>query len=414
MAKPRNNYLAALDIGTTKVMCVIAEVISNDHLNIIGIGHQASLGVKSGIITNIQKAENAIREAVGTAEQMASINVHNVMVNISGAKQQSHSLNVEIPIAHGQEITNKDIQRLREESCKSIDPNSGDIIHCIPIEYNIDNNGGITDPIGMFGSVLGGSVHIITASSSAITNLTNCLARCHLDVDRYITSSYASGYTCLNEDEKNLGAILVEFVGGNTTVSHFKNGHIIHIDSIPLGGIHITNDIALGLSTSVESAERIKNLYGSLFNSPGDSEEMIDIPQLNLEIDNENNHISRSNLLEIIKPRVEEILENVAMCIERNTMSRSIKNIVICGGASQLSGMKEFVSHYLNKNIRIGVPNKIQGLPDHNQGSAFCTVIGMLQYSFDLIKAKDPLGSKGESKLKAGIGTISKWFHDNL
>ncbi len=414
MVKPRTNYIASLDIGNNKIICLIAEVKSNGELNVIGIGHNESAGIKSGTIVNIQKAEIAIRAAVSAAEQMAGINVDKIIVNISGAKQKSHLVSVEVPITQGQEINSKDINRLIEEACKYVAQENIEIVHCIPIEYMIDNNPGITDPTGMFGTVLSANLHIITACSSVIHNLTNCLAKCHLDVEYYVSSPLASGYSCLKEDEKLLGCILIEFGGGNTTLSYFKNGHIVHMDTIALGGSHITNDIALGISTHINGAERIKTLYGSLFNSTNDENDLINVPVMDSENTDSTNQIERAILFDIILPRVEEILEAIKDNIDHSSLAKTGKTIIITGGASQLSGLKEFVAHYLNKQVRIGIPPKLNGLNDNIKGPAFATSIGMLQYSLDKLIAENKDNPKSPYFVKNSINSLSRWFKENF
>lgn len=414
MAKPKTSYIAALDIGTTKIACFIAELEASGNIHIIGIGHQESQGIKSGIITNIQKAEHAIRTAVSAAEQMAGINIDKVIVNISGAKQFSHNIHLEVPISHGQEITERDIQRLIEQGCARFRTEAQDIIHCVPLDYSIDNNPGIHDPKGMFGTKLAANLHIITGCTTTILNVTNCLAHCHLDVDYYISTPYASGYACLNEDEKELGCVLIEFGSGNTTISSFKHGHITHLDTIGLGGIHITNDIALGISTHIDSAERIKTLYGCLFNATNNDDNMIEVPQIGESGSTEVNHIQRSAFIDIIKPRVEEILEMVKFSMEKAGLYHSVRSVVITGGASQLSGMKDFVGHYLNKQVRIGLPTKISGLTESTSGPAFSTIVGMLQYYADRIISDTPDYGNQRTGLHGTAASIIKWFKDNF
>jgi cell division protein FtsA len=414
MVKPKTSYIAALDIGTTKIACFIAELETNGQLNIIGIGHQESQGIKSGIITNIQKAEHAIRTAVSAAEQMAGINIDKVIVNISGAKQISHTVHVEVPISHGQEITERDIHRLTESACARYRNDTQDIIHCIPLDFSIDNNPGIIDPKGMFGTKLAANLHIITGCTTTILNVTNCLAHCHLDVDYYISTPYASGYACLNEDEKELGCVLIEFGSGNTTISSFRHGHITHLETISIGGIHITNDIALGISTHIDSAERIKSLYGCLFNASNHSHDTIEVPQIGESGNAEVNHIPRNALIEIIKPRVEEILEMVKFSMEKAGLYNSVRSVVITGGASQLSGMKEFVGNYLHKQVRIGIPFKMEGITESTSGPAFSTIVGMLQYYAQRLLSDSPDYNTQPSGIQGTFSTVVKWFKDNF
>ena len=224
MAKIRNGLIASLDIGSTKVVCLIARLDNFGGINIVGIGHQVSHGISAGVVTDIQALETSVLGAINAAENMAGENIERVLVNLSGGKPTSTALNLEIPI-NSEHISERDITRIINmgmDQCKQADRT---IIQCIPVEYTIDGQSGIKDPKGMFGNQLGAKLLIISVSSTTIANLTNCLARCHLDIDDFIVSSYASGIGCLTDDEKELGATIIDMGGSCTNIGVFWSWH---------------------------------------------------------------------------------------------------------------------------------------------------------------------------------------------
>jgi len=413
MSRIGKNFITALDIGSSKTSCFIAEILPEGALSIVGIGHQVSAGIKSGTITDIKLAENTIRAAVGAAEQMSGVNVDRVVVNISGCRQESHNVSAEMLIA-GHEISNRDIHKIIAQGCNQIKSEDREIIHCLPIEYTIDNMTGIKDPTGMLGRTLLAEMYVMTASTTSLLNITNCLANCHLDVEDFIISPYASAIACLNEDEKELGTILIDFGGGHTSIAIFKNGSMVYADSVPVGGMHITNDIALGLATSLESAERIKTLYGNLISTAKDEREIIDIPQVGDDGRSEMNHVQRSTLVGIIKPRVDEILEMTARRIDSSRYGNIGGNIVITGGGSQLGGLKELVSYSFSKQVRQGLPVTIEGMAESTKGVPFSTCTGMLLLTLQKYKRSSYDFMGRVSKFNSPLRKVLSWLQENF
>lgn len=413
MSRLGKSFIAALDIGSSKITCFIAEILPTGTLSIVGIGNQVSQGIKYGTITDVKLAENSIRSAVGAAEQMAGLNVDRVVVNISGCRQASNHINLEMPIS-GNEISTRDIHRIISHGSAQLSNNENEVVHCLPVEYAIDDINGIVDPGGMYGKVLGTEMHIITASKGAITNITSCLAKCHLDVEDYIISPYASAIACLSDDEKNLGTILLDFGGGHTSIAIFRNGKMVYSGFISVGGMHITNDIALGLTTNIESAERIKTLYGNLISTSRDDREIIDIPQVGDDGRLDMNQIQRSTLVSIIRPRADEILELVAKNIDNSGYGHIGGNIVITGGASQLGGLKELVAHSFSKQVRLGLPQKIEGIAESTKGPAFSTCVGILLFTLQK-RQLDSYDFMGRiSKFNSPIKKFTSWFKENF
>jgi cell division protein FtsA len=412
MTKSKSRLFAIVDIGSTKIVCFIAQLDADAGLEVIGIGHQISQGIRAGVVTDVRAAETAILAAIHSAEQMADVNVEQVYINISGGKITSHNISVEHEI-HGKEISDKDIERIVSEGYARFAEGLHEVIHCIPVDYVLDGETGISDPRGMFGNVLTTRLHVVTTPSTSLLNLTNCLARCHLDIIESIVSPYASALSCLTPDERQLGATLIDMGGGQTSIAVFRNGEMIHTDSVSIGGMHVTSDIAWAFSTSLASAERIKTLYGNVVNTDADIRERIDIPQMGEE-EVENQQISRAELGQILRPRVEETLDLVRKrLLARGIDEFSSGRVVLTGGASQMAGMKELASYVFNKQVRIAAPKVLPGLAESTRGPAFATSVGILHYVAE--KADDVFFSRGGAKVGTKtMGKMMGWIRENF
>ncbi len=404
-----------LDIGTTKIACFIAHIDSAGEMKIAGIGHQLSKGIRSGIITDFAEAEASIVAAVHAAEQMAGETVENVLVSLSGGNLTSRNVTVEMTML-GEEVTDRDIMDIIEQGRASIVHNENDIIHCIPVSYYLDGARGIVDPRKMFGKKLGADLHLITGLPSITRNLAHCVGRCHLNVEEYIASPYASALSCLEEDEKQLGVTLVDMGGGVTSFSVFGGGRNVYTDAIPIGGAHVTNDIARGLSTSLSHAERLKTLHGSAIATARDDQVMVDVPPLGEEESDNAATLPRSMLVGVIRPRIEEIFEMIRSKIEMGgAAGQAGKRVVLTGGASQLLGVREMAGNILGKQVRLGRPRHLPGLAEAVSGPAFATALGMIDYvtkkpmeeqMFDLHRRR--------GGLTAGFEKVVSWFRENF
>lgn len=414
--KNKKDLIAALDIGTSKVACFIAEVDADGEIEILGIGHQVSIGARSGVITDIHAAKNSIVNAVHTAEHMAGERIDEVMVNISGGQIRSHRVHFSLNLS-GQAVSQREVNRLMDYARSSMHTPEREVIHCIPINYSIDEARGINEPTGMYGNTLGTDVHIITAPTTMLRNITQCVAQAQLDVGEFLVSSYASGLACLTEDEMQLGVIMVDIGGGTTSVAVFVDGKPFFIDHLPVGGNHITNDIALGLSTGLASAERIKALYGSVYASLSDSHQMIEVPNVGgVDSDSEETHqVSRSTLSGIIRPRMEEILEMVRARLEDQGIDKIMgRRIALAGGTSQLMGVAELASQVFNRQVRVAKPRHVRGMAESTGGAAFATGIGMLEHAARRIRAERQHSAIIRS---GGHGTVArawKWLREKV
>lgn len=412
--KPRNGLITALDIGTTKICCFIAEIQETAGLNITGIGHQMARGLRAGTVTSMEAAEQAIMAAVTSAEEMTGATIREVIVNISGGAPSSKIFDVEVPLSRD-EIREEDINRALSEGFSNELPEEHTLIHAIPIGYSIDGSNGIDNPRGMFGHRLGVKIHRITAMESAVRNLSVCIERCHLDIQTVVESAYASGLASLVEDEMELGSTLIDMGGGTTSIAIFTEGNVIYTDSVPIGGQHVTNDIARGLATPIIHAERMKTLYGNALPSQTDDRELIDVPAVGEETHAQANHVPRSMLIGIIKPRIEETLELVRNRLEKSGFGRYAgRRVVLTGGASQLHGTRELAASVLGKQVRLGRPIRIRGLAEATGGPAFATCAGLLSFA---LRTPSEWSKKTRSTLTKSVdrtGRIGHWLRENF
>lgn len=381
-----DTLIAALDIGTSKVSCFIAKLKPSGEISVIGVGQHASAGMKSGTIIDLKAVESAIGHAVSAAERIAAPHMNgqalqSVYVNVPGNHIISHQMSVDVKVS-GHEITDKDIKGALMQAKTVEVPGQDELIHTIAADYSIDGHHGVREPRGMYGQTLGVSTHAVTARSPALRNISNAIGQNHLDIEGFCAAPYASGLSCLVEDEKNLGCTVIDMGGGTTSMAVFIEGKMIFSSAIPVGGVHVTNDIARGLITSITDAERIKTLYGSTAASSSDDNDMIDVPPIGEEDHSTPNHIPRSLLVGIIQPRIEETFELIRAKLEDNGLYQMAgRRVVLTGGASQLNGLPELGQMILDKKIRLGQPLHIKGLADATSGPAFSTITGLLHYA---------------------------------
>jgi cell division protein FtsA len=413
-AKVRNGLIAALDVGTTKACCLIARG-GAEGTRVVGIGHHASQGVRNGALVDLDMAEATIRTTVEAAERMAGDNIRGVVVNVSTGAPRSRLVAYEVSVS-GHEIGEADLRRILDPVgfAESV-PTEHDVVHVIPVGYSIDGCRGVRDPRGMFGQRLGVNLHLITASAGAVRNLATCVTRCHLEVEGKVVSPYAAALGCLVEDETQLGVTLIDMGGGTTSVAVFFDSELIHTDSIPLGGLHVTRDLARGLSTPMTQAERIKTLFGSCQPSPSDARQIIEVPPITDDGAAEPTHVPRSMLVGIIRPRVEEIFEMVRARLHDAGRDRVAgRRAVLTGGACQLPGAPELAGQILDKQVRIGRPRGVDGLPEAIAGPAFATCAGLLRFAANQAQeGGEPIYRPTEAT-HGRFGRVVDWFRENF
>ena len=380
-AKPlRTGMFGVLDIGSTKVCCLIGRVDPDGAVRVVGFGMFASRGVRAGGIIDLDEAERAVRQAVANAEETAQYRLRSVVVNLNCGHPESRQVNLQWPIG-GRPVADQDVRRVMQEGRGRASFEGRETIHVLPQCFTVDETPGVIDPRGLHCETLIARMHVVDAGATALRNLITTIERCELDVSELVSAPLASGLAALVEDERQLGATLIDMGGGTTNMAVFSEGHVVHTAQLPLGGGHVTNDIARLLSTPVAHAERLKTLYGNAESSPDDEREMLPVPLVGEE-DHQISKVPRSQVVGIIKPRLEETFEMMRERLEATGLSRESGNrVVLTGGASQLVGVREMAARILDRQVRLGRPQGIRGLPELHDGPAFSTAAGLLAWA---------------------------------
>ncbi|ASV85306.1 cell division protein FtsA [Ochrobactrum quorumnocens] len=419
--------LTVLDVGSSKVSCVIARLRPHEsgallpgrthRMEVLGIGHQRSRGVKSGVIIDLDAAEQSIRLAVDAAERMAGLTVDSLIVNISAGRLKSETFTASVNLG-GHEVEQTDIRRVLAAGAKQALAAERHLVHSLPVGYTLDGERGIRDPLGMLGDSLGVDMHVLTADAAPLRNLELCINRCHLSVEAIVATPYASGLAALVGDEAEMGAACIDMGGGTTTISVFSEGKFIHADAVAIGGNHVTMDVARGFSTRMEDAERLKVMYGSALPSAADDRDLISVPPIGDDERDVPNQYPRSVLTRIIRARVEETLELVRDRLNQSGLGHIVgKRVVLTGGASQLPGMPEAARRILARNVRIGRPLGIAGLPEAAKGAAFSATVGLLIYP-QVAGIEERSVKAASSGLMTGTGgriqRVGQWLRESF
>jgi cell division protein FtsA len=386
----RSVVVAALDVGSSKVVCLIGrlrphgpqQVLTrrSHSVEVIGFGHTLARGTKAGTVVNLVQAEDAIRRAVDAAERMASVEIESVVLSISSGRPTSELFAAEIDML-GSAVSENDIARVLAAGSRHSLRDGRAVLHSLPVGYSIDGVNSIRDPRGMLGSRFGVDMHVATTDVAAARNLMLAVERCHLDVEAMAASPYVAGLAVLADDEADLGAAVVDMGAGTTTIAAFQAGRLVHIDGFALGGHHVTMDLARGLNARIADAERIKTLYGTVLSGGSDERDMITVPPLEEHEREPAQFVSRATLVSIIKPRVEEILEMVRDRLAACPIATDRRgHVVLTGGASQLNGLPELAARLIGRPVRLGRPLGIAGAPDAAKGPAFAVAAGLLVY----------------------------------
>jgi cell division protein FtsA len=374
-----NTIIAALDIGSSKVCCLIGKLDSQKKISIIGAGFQESKGLLSGIITDMSALENSIRNCVASAEKMAAVRIKKINIGFSSINIDIENLNIEIDLK-GSIVSQGDLDRAYNFLTEKHITGSRAILHIIPVQYSIDGNKGVKSPLGMFGDKLGVEISIISTDQNILKNFKNVVKQCDLEIDNIVYTPYAIGLSLLSDEEKELGVALLDIGSTLTSLSIFYNGAILHTKIIPLGGNMITNDISRIFSLSISDSERIKIINGQLIEELENSLSVIEVDSLGGEYDSI--EITRKDLIAVIKPRVNEIINSIKDQIIKSGYNHLIANrVVITGGAAQMEGLIDITSKTLEKKARLGKANIIKGVPDNMRSSSFSAINSLLTYS---------------------------------
>jgi cell division protein FtsA len=378
----RTGPFGVLDIGTTKIACLIGRTESDGRLRVLGFGWHRGRGVRAGGITDLDEAERAIRACVGQAEDMADTRLRAVTVNLSCGQPESRLFNVQWPVG-GRAVDEHDVRRVVHEGRARAQNEGRETIHALPLAFSVDDMAGVADPRGLHCTTLTARLHVIDAAHTALRSLGACMARCDLDIHELVSAPMAAGLATLVEDERELGAVVIDMGGGTTGMAVFAEGQLLHTSQLPMGGVHVTNDLARVLSTPVAHAERLKTLFGNVHSSPDDEREMLPVPLIGEE-DHQLAKVPRSMVVNIIRPRIEETFELVRDRLEESGLVRAAgSRVVLTGGACQLAGVRELAASILGKDkqVRLGRPLSLRGLPDSASGPAFATAAGLLAWA---------------------------------
>ena len=411
----RLTTIGALDIGSSKVCCIIAKISRDKRINVVGYGYNASKGIKNGIITDINQATLSVCNAVETAEQMANERIDRIIVNISGDKIKSVIKNATISINKNRPVNENDITKVIEKGINKINVDGHELIHCLPTSYRLDMGEEIKDPRNIFGENLSVDILLGLVPDIMFRNISTVIENAHLEIAEKAFSAYASGLSCLVDDEKEIGATVIDIGGGTTSIASFKHGHPVYFSSIAVGGNNVTNDIAWGLTTSFTHAERLKTLHGCAFLTQADKEETINVYPVGEEDDSSIKQVPKAELISIITPRIEETFElvNKKLC-EHGLRDVPSHRVVLTGGGSQLSGIREVAAMVLDKQVRLGRPKNIGGLPDILCSPAFSTAVGLLSFALNYTEKK-PAKIINKPVHSAGtFGKILGWMKQNF
>lgn len=416
--------VVGIDVGTYKIVTVIAKVTENI-VNVLGVSEVKSQGIRKGQVVDIEEAVSAINSSIEAAERMAGYNVSHVIASIGGSQIESQNSRGVVAAAAPQgEITSNDLARVIEAAKAISLPSVREIIHVLPRNYIVDGQEGIKDPVGMSGIRLEVDTHIVTASSVAVRNLDKAFSEVGVDVDSFVFSGYASSLSVLSDTEKELGVVLVDIGAGTTDISIYTEGSVSYSSVLAIGARHVTNDLAIGLRISLESAEKIKlflskNQPKRVLHSednPKDSKAADEIDLSSLNLTEEITKVSHKTLVEgIIRPRLNEIFTMIGMEIKKSGFGgQTPAGIVITGGGALTVGIKESARRMLAMPVRVGLPTNIKGIIDEVEHPGFSTVIGLTAYGAKNVEsvASLPFGLNLGRGAVSGSGKVAKKLFD--
>ncbi|ETR72543.1 MAG: Cell division protein ftsA [Candidatus Magnetoglobus multicellularis str. Araruama] len=409
--RDQEELIVGLDIGTTKICAVVGEV-TNEGIHIIGTGTHPSVGLRKGVIVNIESTVDSIKKAIEDAEIMAGCEISNVYAGIAGAHMQGFNSHGIIAIK-GSEITQSDVQRVIEAARAVAIPMDREVIHVLPQEFIVDDQPGIQNPVGMAGVRLEVKIHIVTGAVTAVQNIVRCANRASLEINDIVLESLASGESVLMPEEKELGVALIDIGGGTTDMAIFSGKNIKHTSVIPLGGTNLTNDLAYGLRTSLTDAESIKTKHGSCIRNKVSPDDMVDISGVGGS--HRGRQVPRAVLCEIIEPRMEELFALVNREVYRAGMERLIvSGYVMTGGASLLDGVAEFGEMLMEQPIRIGKPKGIKGLTDVVNNPMYATGVGLILHGASKKRKPRKFRSKDKNIFSRILQRMKGWFKEAI
>jgi len=409
-AKEEKNLIIGLDIGTSKVVAIVAELMADGSMNVIGLGQHVSRGLKKGVVINIDSTVNAIQRAIEEAELMADCTIKNIFTGIAGSHVQSINARGMVKIKDA-EVTQADVARVIETAQAIALPSDQQILHILTQEYIIDGQEDVREPLGMSGMKLEVKVHIVTGAVAAAQNIVKSIKRCGLEVTDLILQPLASSEAVLTEDEKELGVCLVDIGGGTTDIAVFKQGAIRHTAVIPIAGDQITNDVAVALRTPTQSAEDIKIKHGCALRQLADPREVVEVQGTD---GRESRQLSVQTLAEVIEPRVVELYEFVLAELRRSGLEEMIASgIVITGGSAMMKGMVELGEEIFHMPVRMGLPRYVGGLSEVVSNPRYATGVGLLLIGKRQV-AQQIQGSLDANSFGRILERMKSWFQGNF
>jgi cell division protein FtsA len=408
--KENKNLIVGLDIGTSKIAAIVAEMKPEGGFEVIGMGSSPSRGLKKGVVVNIESTVNAIQRALEEAELMADCKIRDVWTGIAGSHIRSFNSHGMVAVKD-REVAQTDVDRVVETAKAIPIPTDQQILHVLNQEFVIDGQEDVREPLGMSGVRLEVKVHIVTGAVSAAQNIMKCVRRCGLEVNDLILQPLASAMAVLSEDEKDLGVCLVDIGGGTSDIAVFTQGAIRHTAVIPIAGDQITNDIAMALRTPTKEAEEIKRRYGCALRELADPQEMVEVPGVG---ERGAKKMSRQTLAEVIEPRVEELYSLVQAELRRSGFEELLSSgIVITGGSAAMQGMVELGEEVFHMPVRLGLPSYAGGLSEVIRNPRYSTGVGLLMAGLGQHQ-RQQIEKMQSGSIKQILGRMKKWFETNF
>jgi cell division protein FtsA len=422
----RTALVASLDVGTSKIACMIARLKpcppsdafrGRSHAaELIGYSQIQSRGVKAGAVVDLNECEQAVRQAVSLAERMAKVRVESVLLSVSGGRLQGHMIEAATDIRGGA-VTAADVARLTSTGMHHATGIGRTVLHALPVNYALDGVKGVRDPKGMVARQFGVDMNVVTADATVARNLMLVVERCHLNVEAMAASPYVAGLSVLTDDEADLGAAVVEMGAGTTTMAIYSAGRFIHASGFAVGGQHITMDLARGLSACIADAERIKTLYGTVLTGGSDARELMSVPTAGDNEPDVPQIVSRATIGNIVRQRAEEIFEMVRDRLADSPFAAEPKaRVILSGGAAQLTGLVELATRILNRPVRIGRPLGFGRLPSEAKTASFAVPAGLLVYpQYAHLEHVEPRHTR---QLRTGtdgyFGKVGRWLREGF
>jgi cell division protein FtsA len=422
----KRGVVAVLDIGSAKVACLVLQFVPDDAeeaegrrtltqgaFRVIGAANTRSRGVRFGEIAEMEETERAVMTAIQAAQKMANLRVDHVIVGFSGGRPRSYGVTGEAEVRAG-EVRERDIGAVLAACDMPEFGHDREALHALPVNFVLDTRTGLTDPRGQIGRKLEVDMHLLTVAATPLQNILHCLRRCDLELAGIVCCSYASGLSALVEDEQELGAACIDIGGGATGLSIFVRRQMIYADAVRMGGHHVTSDICQGLQVSMTDAERLKTMHGGLVATGLDDRDMIELPSILGDWDQDRRQVSRTELIGVMRPRMEEILEEVRARLDAGGFDDlPSQRIVLTGGSAQIPGLETVAGRILGRQCRIGKPLRVQGLPQSATGTAFAAAVGLALHTshpqdecWDFEMPADRAGARR-------VARALRWFKDN-